>query len=130
MVASDSFAEYLNEQLAPLGSVMMRRLFGTTGLFCDGLLFGLVADDTLYFRVDDDNREAFKEAASEPPFSYVKRGRTIELSYWRVPERLIDEPDELIDWANEALAAAHRVAARRQKRARPRSAAPKQAPER
>jgi len=130
MVASNSFAEFLDEQLAPLGGVTMRRMFGTTGLFCDGLLFGLVADDTLYFRVDDENREAFKEAASELPFSYVKQGRTIELSYWRVPERLIDEQDELVDWAHEALAAAHRVAARRQKRTVRRSSTPKPAPER
>ena len=51
MVASDSFAEFLHEQLAPLGRVTMRRMFGKTGVFCDGLMFGMVTDDTLYFRV-------------------------------------------------------------------------------
>jgi DNA transformation protein and related proteins len=53
MVASDAFAEFLREQIAPLGRVTMRRLFGRTGVFCDGLTFGMVTDDTLYFRVDD-----------------------------------------------------------------------------
>ena len=62
MVASVSFAEFLREQLAPLGGVTMRRMFGKTGVFCDGLMFGMVADDTLYFRVDDDSRAAFKAA--------------------------------------------------------------------
>ena len=67
MVASDTFAEFLREQLAPLGRVTMRRMFGKTGVFCDGLMFGMVTDDTLYFRVDDHNRAAFKEAESFPP---------------------------------------------------------------
>ena len=78
MVASDSFAEFLREQLAPLGRVTMRRMFGKTGVFCDGLMFGMVTDDTLYFRVDDHNRAAFKEAECFPPLSYEKKGCTID----------------------------------------------------
>src|SRR6185437_383002 len=112
MVASDSFAEFLREQLAPLGHVMMRRMFGKTGVFCDGVMLGMVTDNTLYFRVDDGNREAFAEAASFPPLNYEKQGRSIDLSFWRAPERLFDEPEELVAWAREALAAARRVAAR------------------
>jgi DNA transformation protein len=91
----------------------MRRMFGKTGVFCDGLMFAMVTDDTLYFRVDDLNRAAFKEAESSPPLNYAKKGRTIELSFWRAPERLWDEPDELVAWARTALAAARRVAAKR-----------------
>src|SRR5882672_10665185 len=113
MVASDGFAEFLRERLAPLGRVAMRRMFGKTGVFCDGLMFGMVTDDTLYFRVDDHNRAAFKEAESLPPLNYEKQGRTIDLSFWRAPERLLDEPDELVTWARAALAAARRVAAKR-----------------
>jgi DNA transformation protein len=114
MVASDSFAEFLREQLAPLGRVTMRRMFGKTGVFCDGLMFAMVTDDTLYFRVDDLNRVAFREAESSPPLNYEKKGRTIDLSFWRAPERLWDEPDELVTWARTALAAARRVAAKRE----------------
>jgi DNA transformation protein len=113
MVASDSFAEFLKEQLAPLGRVTMRRMFGKTGVFCDGLMLGMVTDNTLYFRVDDCNRAVFREAASFPPLNYRKKGSTIDLSFWRAPERLFDEPDELVTWARLALAAARRVAAKR-----------------
>jgi DNA transformation protein and related proteins len=113
MVASDSFAEFLREQLAPLGRITVRRMFGKTGVFCDGLMFAMVTDDTLYFRVDDDNRAAFEEAKSFPPLNYGKQGRMIDLSFWRAPERLFDEPDELNAWARLALAAARRVAAKR-----------------
>lgn len=113
MVASDEFAEFLHEQLAPLGRITMRRMFGKTGVFCDGVMFGMVTSDTLYFRVDEHNREIFKEAESDPPLNYEKKGRTIDLSFWRAPERLLDEPDDLVAWARAAVAAARRVAAKR-----------------
>ena len=114
MVASDSFVEFLREQLAPLGHINVRRMFGKTGVFCDGFMLGMVRDNTLYFRVDDDNQVAFKEAESFPPLNYEKRGGSIDLSFWRAPERLFDEPDELVTWARSALAAARRVARKRE----------------
>ena len=111
MVASNSFADFLHEQLAPLGAIKLRRMFGKTGVFCDGVMLGMVADDALYFRVDDGNRVAFKEAQSSPPLSYEKGGHAIDLSFWRAPDRLFDEPDEFVAWARVALAAARRVEA-------------------
>jgi|SRR5882672_10363960 len=117
MVASDTFADFLREQLAPLGRLTMRRMFGKTGVFCDGVMFAMVTENTLYFRVDDQNRATFKEAASFPPLNYEKKGCTIDLSFWRVPERLFDEPDELVVWARAALAAARRVATKRERTA-------------
>jgi len=124
MVASDSFAEFLREQLAPLGRVTMRRMFGKTGVFCNGLMLGMVTDNTLYFRVDDLNRAIFKEAESFPPLNYKKQGSTIDLSFWRAPERLFDEPDELLMWARAALAAARRVATKRERAAPRRKSKP------
>jgi DNA transformation protein len=117
MVATDTFAEFLRELLTPLGCVTMRRMFGKTGVFCDGLMLGMVTDNMLYFRVDDHNRTAFKEAASFSPLSYEKKGSTIDRSFWRAPERLFEEPDELVTWARAALAAARRVAAKRERTA-------------
>jgi len=117
MVASDTFADFLREQLAPLGRLTMRRMFGKTGVFCDGVMFAMVTENTLYFRVDDQNRATFKEAEAFPPLDYQKKGCTIDLSFWRVPERLFDEPDELVTWARAALAAARRVATKRERTA-------------
>jgi len=124
MVASDSFAEFLREQLAPLGHITMRRMFGKTGVFRDGLMFGMVTDDTLYLRVDEHNRVEFKEAETAPPLNYQKRGHTIDLAFWCAPERLFDEPDELVAWARIALAAARRVAAKRSRSSRGRKSKP------
>jgi DNA transformation protein and related proteins len=117
MVASETFAEFLREQLVPLGHVTMRRMFGKTGVFCDGVMLAMVTENTLYFRVDDQNRVTFREAEAFPPLNYGKKGHTIDLSFWRAPERLFDEPDELVAWARAALAAAHRVAAKRERTA-------------
>jgi DNA transformation protein len=124
MVASDSFAEFLREQLAPLGRVTMRRMFGKTGVFCGGLMFGMVTDDTLYLRVDDHNRTTFKEAESFPPLNYEKQGRAIDLAFWRAPDRLFDEQDELVAWAGVALSAARRVAVKRERTAPTRKSKP------
>ena len=124
MVSSDSFAEFLREQLAPLGRITMRLMFGKTGVFCNGLMFGMVTDDTLYFRVDDHNRAIFGEAEAVPPLNYEKKGRVIDLSFWRAPERLLDEPEELVTWARAALAAAGRVAGKRERAAPRRKSKP------
>jgi DNA transformation protein and related proteins len=122
MVASESFAEFLREQFAPLGAISMRRMFGKTGVFCDGFMLGMVRDNTLYFRVDDENRAASGEAEAFPPLNYEKKGGSIDLAFWRAPERLFDEADELVAWARLALEAARRVAAKREHAApRPKS---------
>lgn len=116
VVASDGFTEFMREQLAPLGRITTRRMFGKTGVFCRGLMLGIVSDDTLYLRVDDQNRALFKEVETARPLRYVKKGVTIDLAYWPLPDRLLDEPDELLIWARAALAAARRVAARRERK--------------
>ena len=116
MVASESFAEFLREQLASLGLAHSRRMFGKTGVFCDGLMFGMVRHDMLYFRVDDHNKDALKEGRSSAT-GIREEGQTIVLSFWRAPERLFDEPDELVRWARPALAAARSVAGKRERAA-------------
>ena len=113
MVASADFAEFLRDQLAPLGHITTRRMFGKTGVFCQGVMLGMVTENILYFRVDSLNKATFKEAESFPSLNYVKKGSTIDLSFWRVPDRLLDEREEFVAWARSALAAAHRVAAKR-----------------
>jgi DNA transformation protein len=112
MVASDGFAAFVRDQLGPLGRITTRRMFGKTGVFCGGVMLGMVSDDTLYFRVDEGNRTLFQEAAATPPLNYAKGGKLIDLAFWRAPDRLLDEPDELLTWARAALDAARRIAAK------------------
>ena len=90
-------------------------MFGKTGVFCDSVMLGMVRDDTLYFRVDDGNRTALKEAEAFPPLNYETKRGAIDLSFWRAPERLFDDPDELVAWARFAMEAARRIAAMRER---------------
>ncbi|MGX7707563.1 TfoX/Sxy family protein [Methylobacterium sp. Gmos1] len=98
---------YLEEMLAPLGGVAIRRMFGGLGLFREGLMFGLALRGELYLKVAPDDAAAFA-AEGGAPFSYgVTGGRTTTIaSYWRAPDRLNDEPEECLAWARRACAAA------------------------
>lgn len=119
MAGHSEFIAFVTDQLAPLGHVTARRMFSGAGIYCDGVIFALILRDVLHFRVDDANRPAY-EAEGLEPFRYQARGKTVEIgSYWRVPERLFDDPDEMVDWARAALAAGQRAARRKEpKRAR------------
>jgi len=120
MPGRDTLGETLIELLAPLGPVQIRRMFGGSGVFLDGLMFGLVADDVLYFKADAETSPDYETAGLEP-FRYARSdGRVTAMSYWQAPERLLDEPDEMVAWARKALETARR-AARKSKPARPAS---------
>jgi DNA transformation protein len=105
----------LKDALSGLGPVSVRRMFGGAGVYADGVMFGLVADDTLYLKVDAATAAAY-EAEGLDPFVYTGRGKTIAMSYRRAPERLLDDPEEAAQWAGVALAVAHRAAAAKPRR--------------
>jgi DNA transformation protein len=94
-------------------------MFSGAGVYCDGVIFALILRDAVHFRVDDANRAAY-EAVGCAPFSYEARGRTVEVgAYWRIPERLFDDPDEMVEWARAALAAGQRAAVRKKPKRTP-----------
>lgn len=102
-------------RLAPLGEARGRPMFGGWGLYLDGTFMGLVAYETLYFKVDDANRADY-QVAGVGPFTYTGKTRPIEMSYWEVPADVIDDPERLQSWAAKALAAARRARAAKPKR--------------
>jgi DNA transformation protein len=101
------FHEYVLDQLAPFGGIVPRAMFGGIGLFKGGVMFGLIADGELFFKVDDANRADFEARKSEP-FTYDGGGRTVRMSYWFVPEDVIEDAEALAAWAGKAHAAALR----------------------
>ncbi len=101
------FLDMVLELLEPLGGVTARRMFGGHGLFQSGLMFGLMANDTLYLKADDVNRPDF-EAAGMGPFTYSRKGRDIALGYHETPAELYDDGDAFCDWARAAYDAALR----------------------
>jgi len=118
MASTAEFLDFLKDQLRGLGHVTTRRMFSGAGIYCDGVIFALMLRDTLYFKVDDGNRRAY-EAEGLEPFSYEAKGKTVTIgAYWRVPERLFDAPDEMLEWARAAFAAGRRAAASKVKTTR------------
>lgn len=115
MAISQDFLDFLKDQLRGLGPVTARRMFSGAGIYCDGIIFALVLRDALHFKVDEANRGAY-EAEGMQPFTYQARGRPVRVeAYWRVPERLLDDPDEMLEWARAALAAGRRAAVSKKK---------------
>jgi DNA transformation protein len=114
-------ADRIVELFAAFGPVVPRRMFSGFGVFADGTMFALVARDTLYLKADQQTAAAF-EAEGQGPFTYAakgaKGGKRSIMSYWRAPDRLYDDPDELAAWARDALAVAHRAARPKTKRKR------------
>lgn len=115
-MSSGEFVEYLLEQLRPLGAVSARRMFGGYGVYYGNRMFGLVADDQLYLKTDDQNRAEF-EARDLKPFIYQTERRNIAMSYSEAPAEALDDSEALCEWARSAIAAAARAASASGKRA-------------
>ena len=112
MAVGAEFQAFVLDLLAPLRP-SARRLFGGVGIMRDGVMFAMLAGDTMYLRVDERTRARF-EAAGSGPFRYRRAGREVALgSYYAVPDGLYDEPDTLVEWARDAMAAAQAARRRR-----------------
>lgn len=114
MTASANFAIYVVEMLGAAGRVAARRMFGGYGLYCDGVMFALIADDVLYLKTDEVNRPRLERAGSAP-FTYEAKGQRTTIAYWRAPDEAMESRELMAPWARGALAAALRAKAARSK---------------
>ena len=126
MAVSAEYKAFVREQLEALGPVRIRAMFGGAGVYLDDFMFGLIAAETLYFKVDDQNRAPFKEEGQmpfmyQPPPKDGQARKAISMSYYEVPERLYDDPEELVLWARDALSAAMRAKADKKPKRKKRS---------
>jgi DNA transformation protein and related proteins len=110
--------DFLIDLFADFGPVTIRRMFSGFGISADGTNFALALRSGLYFRADAQTIPRF-EAEGSKPFQYQTRTKTVTVaSYWELPARLFDDPEELTGWARAALAAAERAALAKRPRAR------------
>lgn len=114
-MADREFAAHAVEMLSPLGPVRARGMFGGFGIYHEDVMFGLVAYDRLYLKVDDETKERFREAGGEP-FVYDGKRKPIEMSYWTPPDQAADDPAALLPWAKLGLEAARRARAAKPRR--------------
>ena len=108
MKATSEFARNLNDVFALFGAIETRRMFGGYGVYHDGLMFALVADDVLYLKADENSAGSFVGLGLQQ-FEYEKSGKKIRMSYYAAPEEIFDNPELAKEWAGRAYEAALRA---------------------
>ena len=108
MPQSSEFLDFVIGQMAGLGVITARAMFGGHGLYCNGLFVAIIANEQLYFKADAQSQPRF-EAASLRRFQYQARGKTVQLMYYEAPTEVYDDARAMSDWGQLALAAAVRA---------------------
>jgi len=102
MAVSDEFVDYVIEQLSSWAEVTDRRKFGGAGLYREGTIFAVLADDVAYLKVNDSNRDDFLRAGSAPFEPYPDKIKTTIRTYYEIPADVLENPDELAKWAQRS----------------------------
>jgi DNA transformation protein and related proteins len=103
MAKSNAFVQYITEEaLGHIPGITVRAMFGGFGVYKDGIIFGLIDDDRLYFKVDDSNRQDFEEKGTKP-FIYIHKGKEMTMGYWEVPEVVLEDRDVVSEWVEKAV---------------------------
>ena len=116
MAVSKDYLAYVLEQFGPCTQISSRRMFGGVGLYAEGLFFALIGDDTLYLKVDDSNRGDYLARRCEP-FRPFADDPTYSMSYYQLPEDVLEDVDELRTWMRKSLAVAASASAAKNRRA-------------
>ncbi|MFM9968567.1 MAG: TfoX/Sxy family protein [Burkholderiales bacterium] len=103
----NEFADYIQDLLAAHGRILVKRMFGGHGVYCDGLFIAILSGDTLYFKADEATRQAF-ETADCARFTYSRAGKTATLGFYAAPAEALESPALIKPWANLAIEAALR----------------------
>ncbi|HEV8692772.1 MAG TPA: TfoX/Sxy family protein [Lysobacter sp.] len=106
---SEALIEHLRDLFEPLGPISARAMFGGFGLYFDGLIIGIIMDETVYLKTDEQTRKHFEHAGCEPCV-YDMKGKPLTMSYWSLPEEAMDSPQAMRPWAQLAIEAARRKA--------------------
>lgn len=99
------FVEYALELIDPVGNISIRSMFGGYAIYKSGTTFALIADDEIYFKIDESNIEDFKKLNSRP-FTYQKQDKIITMSYWLLPTEILENQEKLFEFVNKSYKAA------------------------
>jgi DNA transformation protein len=113
MSVNASYRDYVTDQLEQACDLPIhtKRMFGGVGIYAGELFFAIIADEMLYFKVDDSNRADYEQAGMEPfaPFP----DRDVIMGYYQLPEEVLDDTGELEQWVAKALVVAELKGKRR-----------------
>ncbi|MFA5877385.1 MAG: TfoX/Sxy family protein [Candidatus Paceibacterota bacterium] len=92
-----TFHDYVvGDLLSHMEGLGSRAMFGGYGLYLDGIIFGIIAEDALYLKVDDTNRKEYESFGSSP-FTYQKKEKEYAMSYWVIPEEIMENRERLAE---------------------------------
>ena len=106
-MADESFKEFVLDQLSALPDVRAKAMFGAHGLYQDAHFFGILDEGRLFFKTDAAS-QADHKAHGMGPFTYESKERVLTMSYHEVPPDVLENPPELVAWAQRAIAVAAR----------------------
>ena len=106
------YVAHIVDLLQFIGPVESKSMFGGFGMFLEGLMFGLVAGNELYLKVDTQNLQDYEDLGLQA-FSFEKNDRQFKMSYYQAPEEAMEDAELLSDWASNAYDAAMRAAAKK-----------------
>lgn len=97
---------------ATFGHIHVKRMFGGFGLYAEGLMFAICVDGQIYLKTDVTLARCLRGAGSHP-FAYEKKGKTVTMNFWSLPESALDDGDELAALARRAVQVARMAAPRK-----------------
>ncbi|WP_193089757.1 TfoX/Sxy family protein [Advenella sp. FME57] len=121
MSVSRDFLEYVLDLLAPLGPITTRRMFGSVGLYLDGRMFAIVSGENRFYVKSDSQTQAQFDKADCLPLTYTTKktngdSKTIALSFHAPPESVLDDRQQMLEWAQLGVEAAARVPEKKQRK--------------
>lgn len=104
MKKDNSFHDYVvYDLLADIPGILSRAMFGGWGIYKDGVIFAIIVDGQLYFKVGDCNRKDYEKYESES-FVYIKgNGKKVSMSYMLLPEEIMENREEIYLWVEAAV---------------------------
>ena len=95
------FLQYALDLFNPLGRLSTKTLFGGNAILKNNITFAMVFDGSIYLKTNKNTVKKYLDLNSKP-LSYKKNNKTIKLRYYEIPVEILDEEDQLIQWAIEA----------------------------
>ncbi len=78
MASNADFVQYIADQCAGAGEIMVKKMFGDYGIYCDGKIFGLICDDCFYLKPTQQVESVLRTVDLRPPYDGAKAYYFIE----------------------------------------------------
>lgn len=124
-MSEDAHHAFVCELFAGMGAISIRKMFGGAGVYAQGRMFALLADGVIYLKADEALQARLSAEGSAPfvwaPDTGPRAGQKVQMSYWRLPDEALDEPETAVQWGRAALAVATAAPAPKRSKRKPKA---------